>query len=62
MLCPRGRDEGDLGLLFPCSPAIILLTTAFVFLTPKPKSHPRAGPARPWRLLIADRKFLRFLL
>ena len=57
-----GPDEADLGLLFPCSAAIILLTTAVVFLIPNQKViRERARPGA-WRKLIADRKFLRFLL
>ena len=57
-----GPDEADLGLLFPCSAAIILLTTAVVFLIPNQKViRERARPGA-WRLLIGDRKFLRFLL
>ena len=57
-----GPDEADLGLLFPCSAAIILLTTAVVFLLPNQKViRARARPGA-WRLLIADRKLLRFLL
>ena len=57
-----GPDEADLGLLFPCSAAIILLTTAVVFLIPNQKViRERARPGA-WRKLIGDRKFLRFLL
>jgi PPP family 3-phenylpropionic acid transporter len=57
-----GPAEADLGLLFPCCAAIILLTTAVVFLIPNQKViRERARPGA-WRLLIADRKFLRFLL
>ena len=57
-----GPDEGDLGLLFPCSAAIILLTTAVVFLIPNQKVIREQARPGSWRLLIADRKFLRFLL
>ena len=57
-----GSDEGDLGLLFPCSAAIILLTTAVVFLIPNQKVIREQARPGAWRLLIADRKFLRFLL
>ena len=57
-----GPDEADLGLLFPSAAAIILLTTAVVFLIPNQKViRERARPGA-WRKLIGDRKFLRFLL
>ena len=62
MLSDPGPDEGDLGLLFPCSAAIILLTTAVVFLIPNQKVIREQAQPGAWRLLIADRKFLRFLL
>ena len=57
-----GPDDGDLGLLFPCSAAIILLTTVVVFLIPNQKVIREQARPGAWRLLIADQKFLRFLL
>ena len=57
-----GPAEPGLGIFFPSCTAIILLTTAVVFLLPNQKViRERARPGA-WRLLIADRKFLRFLL
>jgi len=57
-----GPDEADLGLLFPSAAAIILLTAGVVFLIPNQKNIREQAKPGAWRLLIADRKFLRFLL
>ena len=57
-----GTDEADLGLLFPSAAAIILLTAGVVFLIPNQKNIREQAKPGAWRLLIADRKFLRFLL
>ena len=54
--------ETDLGLQFPVAAGIILLTTAVVFLIPNQKAIREKAQPGAWRVLVADRKFRRFLL
>ena len=54
--------ETDLGLQFPVAAGIILLTTAVVFLIPNQKAIREKAQPGAWRVLVADRKFRRFLI
>ena len=57
-----GPDAAGLGLMFPCCAALILLTTGVVFLIPNQTAIREKARPGAWRLLVADRRFLRFLL
>ena len=52
----------NMGLLFPCSAAIILLTTVTVFFIPNQEVIREKAEPGSWRRLFADSRFLRFFI
>ncbi|MEE2947122.1 MAG: MFS transporter [Verrucomicrobiota bacterium] len=55
-------NAGGLDMMFPCCAVLILLTTGVVFLIPNETAIREKAKPGAWRLLAADRRFLRFLL
>ena len=52
----------NMGLLFPCSAAIILLTTVTVFFIPNQEAIREKAEPGSWRRLFADSRFIRFFI
>jgi hypothetical protein len=57
-----GPAEPGLGILFPSCAVIILLTTVVVFFISNQKVIREKAQPGAWRILVTDRKFLRFLV
>ena len=54
--------ETELGLLFPCSAAIILLTMVTVLFIPNQEVIREKADCGSWRRLFADKRFIRFFV
>ena len=55
-------SETELGLLFPCSAAIILLTTVTVLFIPNQEVIREKAASGSWRRLFTDNRFIRFFV
>ena len=61
-LMAHDPDDTELGLLFPCSAVIILITAVTVLFIPNQNIIREKAGAGSWRRLFGDTRFIRFFL
>tara|TARA_B100000029_G_scaffold512971_1_gene611091 strand:- start:3070 stop:4293 length:1224 start_codon:yes stop_codon:yes gene_type:complete len=58
----RGSGDTELGLLFPCSAAIILITALSILFIPNQNEIREKAEPGSWKRLFSDGRFIRFFI
>ena len=58
----KSSDNTELGLMFPCSALIILITALTVIFIPNQKNIRKKAKSGSWKRLFGDSRFIRFFI